>query len=111
MLAGVFGGTAYFVYNTWFSTLFPQAKKSRPGFRSQASASGVPGKDGSRAKKSLSGASVDPSEQIPVEGADGPAVTTSSMAYDQSWIPESHLQRPTSKRIKSGGPRATTIKR
>ena len=47
-----------------------------------------------------------------VEGADGPAVTTSSMAYDQSWIPQSHLQRPTSKRIKSGGPsRATTVKR
>jgi len=110
MLAAAFAGTGFFVYNTWISTLFPQAKKSRPAFKGQASASRVPGKDASRAKKSLSGKPVDPSEQIPVEGADGPAVTTSAMAYDQNWIPAGHLQRPQSKRIRSGTPSKTLRK-
>jgi len=104
ILAAAFAGTSLFVYNTWISTLFPATKRSRPAFKGQASASRVPGKDASRAKKSLGGKPVDPSEQIPVEGADGPAVTTASMAYDQSWIPAGHLQRPQAKRIRSGTP-------
>lgn len=103
ILGAAFAGTAYFVYNTWLATLFPQTKK-RPGFRDQKSASRVPGKDGSRAKASLSGKPVDPSQQIPVEGADGPAVTTGAKGYDESWIPASHLQRPQAKRIRSGTP-------
>ena len=40
-----------------------------------------------------------------VIGADGPAVTTGAeaqKAYDESWIPEHHLNRPTAKRVKSG---------
>ena len=44
---------------------------------------------------------VDPSEQVAVAGADGPAVTSGSKAYDESWIPSTHLQRPDAKRSKS----------
>ncbi|KAL8842184.1 MAG: hypothetical protein Q9176_002877 [Flavoplaca citrina] len=88
-LAGVFGGTCYFIYSTWISTLFPQKRRG--------------GKDASRARKSTSGSkSVDPSDQVSVVGADGPAVTSGAKAYDESWIPAGHLQRPDARRVKSG---------
>ncbi|KAI4227827.1 MAG: hypothetical protein L6R36_002121 [Xanthoria steineri] len=94
-LAAIFGGTCYFIYSTWISTLFPQ--KRRGG------ASG--GKDASRARKSTAGSkSVDPADQVSVLGADGPAVTSgaAAKAYDESWIPAGHLQRPDARRVKSG---------
>ncbi|KAJ9627805.1 Increased recombination centers protein 22 [Taxawa tesnikishii (nom. ined.)] len=89
VLAGAFGGTCYFIYNTWYTTLFPQ-KKGR-------------GKGGERAKRS-SGQSkkVDPADQVSVIGADGPAVTSGAKAYDESWIPAHHINRPEAKRINSG---------
>ncbi|KAL8999363.1 MAG: hypothetical protein Q9169_001789 [Polycauliona sp. 2 TL-2023] len=88
-LAGIFGGTCYFIYSTWISTLFPQKRRG--------------GKDASRARKSTSGSkSVDPNDQVSVLGADGPAVTSGAKAYDESWIPAGHLQRPDARRVKSG---------
>ncbi|CAF9937731.1 MAG: hypothetical protein HETSPECPRED_000639 [Heterodermia speciosa] len=88
-LLAAFGGTCYFIYSTWITTLFPQKKRG--------------GKGGERAKKS-SGQSkkVDPADQVSVLGADGPAVTSSSKAYDESWIPAGHLNRPEARRVKSG---------
>lgn len=91
-LAAASAGTLYFVYKTWIETLFPQTRKG--------------GKGGERARKSLSGAkkAVDPKDQVSVIGADGPAVTTGAMAqkaYDESWIPEHHINRPGTKRNKS----------
>ena len=92
VLLGAFAGTVFFIYNTWITTFFPQ-KKGR-------------GKGGERAKKSSQGSKkVDPSEQVGVVGADGPAVTTSAK-YDEAWIPASHLQRPEAKRVRSGTPKA-----
>ncbi|KAF4620169.1 hypothetical protein G7Y89_g14651 [Cudoniella acicularis] len=92
LLAG-FGGTLYFVYKTWIETLFPQTKRG--------------GKGGERAKRSTGGPkkAVDVKDQVSVIGADGPAVTTGAQAgkaYDESWIPEHHINRPTAKRVKSG---------
>ncbi|KAG4420581.1 hypothetical protein IFR04_006288 [Cadophora malorum] len=92
LLAG-FLGTLYFVYKTWIETLFPQTKRG--------------GKGGERAKRSSGGSkkAVPVEEQVSVIGADGPAVTTGAeaqKAYDESWIPEHHLNRPTAKRVKSG---------
>lgn len=88
-LAAAFGGTCYFIYNTWITTIFPQKRGK--------------GKGGERAKRSSGGSKkVDPSEQVGVVGADGPAVTSSSKAYDESWIPAHHLSRPEAKRINSG---------
>ncbi|RMZ71153.1 signal sequence receptor alpha chain [Pyrenophora seminiperda CCB06] len=92
VVLGAFTGTVYFIYNTWISTFFPQ-KKGR-------------GKGGERAKKSSGGSkTVDPADQIAVVGADGPAVTSGAKAYDESWIPASHLQRPEAKRVRSGTPK------
>ncbi|KAI8932098.1 hypothetical protein NX059_010983 [Plenodomus lindquistii] len=92
VLLGAFAGTAYFIYNTWISTFFPQ-KKGR-------------GKGGERAKRSSAGTKkVDPADQVAVVGADGPAVTSGAKAYDESWIPASHLQRPEAKRVRSGTPK------
>ncbi|KAF1970994.1 hypothetical protein BU23DRAFT_510666 [Bimuria novae-zelandiae CBS 107.79] len=89
VLLGAFGGTVYFIYNTWITTLFPQQKRG--------------GKGGERAKKSSEGSKkVDPTKQVAVVGADGPAVTSGAKAYDESWIPAQHLQRPEAKRISSG---------
>ncbi|KAK7516497.1 hypothetical protein IWZ03DRAFT_415022 [Phyllosticta citriasiana] len=92
VLASLFAGTCYFIYNTWITTLFPQKKRG--------------GKGGQRAKTSSQGTkSVDPSDQIAVTGADGPAVTSGAKAYDESWIPAQHLQRPEARRVKSGTPK------
>ncbi|KAI4093107.1 MAG: hypothetical protein LQ344_003090 [Seirophora lacunosa] len=99
-LLALFAGTIYFIYSTWIATLFPQTKKRS----STSSAAG--GKDASRARASTKGnRKVDPGEQIGVAGTDGaPAVVSASgaKAYDESWIPEGHLQRPGAKRVKSG---------
>jgi hypothetical protein len=93
VLLGAFGGTVYFIYNTWITTLFPQQRRG--------------GKGGERAKKSSGGSKkVDPAEQVSVLGADGPAVAaTGSKSYDASWIPAQHLQRPEAKRVRSGTPK------
>ncbi|CAD6577619.1 MAG: hypothetical protein ASARMPRED_008345 [Alectoria sarmentosa] len=89
-LGAAFGGTCYFIYSTWISTLFPQKRRG--------------GKGGERAKKS-SGQSkkVDPADQISVVGADGPAVTSSATAFDSNWIPAHHFDKPKAQRIKSSG--------
>ncbi|KAG9228327.1 signal sequence receptor alpha chain [Amylocarpus encephaloides] len=92
LLAG-FGGTLYFVYKTWIETLFPQTRRG--------------GKGGERARKSSAGSkkAIDPKDQVSVIGADGPAVTTGALAqkaYDESWIPEGHINRPSAKRVKGG---------
>lgn len=92
LLAGL-GGTLYFVYKTWIEALFPQTKRG--------------GKGGERAKRSSAGTkkAVDPAEQVAVIGADGPAVTTGALAqqaYDESWIPDHHINRPAARRVKSG---------
>ncbi|KAF2723616.1 hypothetical protein K431DRAFT_263963 [Polychaeton citri CBS 116435] len=92
-LAAAFGGTCFFIYQTWITTLFPQKKRA--------------GKGGERAKKSSQGTKkVDSVEQVAVIGADGPAVTSGAKAYDESWIPASHLQRPEARRVGSGRPKS-----
>ncbi|RMX80649.1 hypothetical protein D0867_16308 [Hortaea werneckii] len=92
-LAAAFGGTCYFIYNTWITTLFPQKKRG--------------GKGGERAKKSSGGSKpVDPADQASVVGADGPAVTTGAKGYDESWIPAGHIQRPEARRVGSGRPKS-----
>ncbi|KAF2011567.1 hypothetical protein BU24DRAFT_443844 [Aaosphaeria arxii CBS 175.79] len=97
VLLAAFAGTVYFIYSTWITTFFPQKKRG--------------GKGGERAKRSSAGTKkVDPTEQVAVVGADGPAVTTSSKAYDESWIPAAHLQRPEAKRVRSGTPKTKVVK-
>ncbi|KAA8563686.1 hypothetical protein MFRU_024g01210 [Monilinia fructicola] len=98
-LLAVFAGTLYFVYKTWIETLFPQTRKG--------------GKGGERAKRSSAGTkkAVDVKDQVSVIGADGPAVTTQSLAqqaYDESWIPEHHINRPAARRVKSGSSKIKT---
>ena len=92
-LLAAFAGTCYFIYTTWITTLFPQKKRG--------------GKGGERAKRS-SGQSkaVDPKDQVSVVGEDGPAVTSSAKAYDESWIPAEHLKRPEARRVGSGRPKS-----
>ncbi|KAM0700854.1 hypothetical protein Q7P35_012576 [Cladosporium inversicolor] len=90
-LLATFGGVVYFIYNTWITTLFPQKKRG--------------GKGGERAQRSSGQTKkVDPADQVSVIGADGPAVTSGAKAgaFDQSWIPAAHLQRPEARRVGSG---------
>ncbi|KAG9243795.1 signal sequence receptor alpha chain [Calycina marina] len=99
LLAG-FTGTLYFVYKTWIETLFPQTKRH--------------GKGGERAKRSSGGSkpAVAPKDQVSVIGADGPAVTTEALAkqaYDESWIPDHHINRPKAKRVQSTGKKAKVV--
>lgn len=89
ILAAGFGGTCYFIYTTWVTTLFPQTRGR--------------GKGGERAKRSTHGhKKVDPADQVSVVGADGPAVTSGAKAYDERWIPVHHLVKPVAKRVSSG---------
>jgi len=92
-LLAAFAGTLYFVYKTWIASLFPQTRRG--------------GKGGERAKRSSAGtkAAVAPKDQVSVIGADGPAVTTGAQAqkaYDESWIPDHHINRPKAKKVQSG---------
>lgn len=94
MLLGATAGTVYYVYKTYLEQFFPQTKRG--------------GKGGERAKRSSQGAkkAVAVEDQISVVGADGPAVTTASIAknaaaYDPSWMPEGHTNRPVAKRVRS----------
>ncbi|KAF7865740.1 hypothetical protein EAF04_005905 [Stromatinia cepivora] len=99
VLLAATGATLFFVYKTWIEALFPQTRKG--------------GKGGERAKRSSGGSkkAVDVKDQVSVIGADGPAVTTQSLAqqaYDESWIPDHHINRPSARRVKSGGSKIKT---
>ncbi|EFQ28122.1 signal sequence receptor alpha chain [Colletotrichum graminicola M1.001] len=79
-LSGAFAGTLYFVYKTWIEALFPQAKK---------------------AKSSKKARTV--SVTVPLADSDATAEATSTgKGYDESWIPDHHINRPVAKRVKSG---------
>jgi hypothetical protein len=101
ILLGSFAGVLYFVYKQWIEDLFPQLKKG--------------GKGGERAKRSSGGSkkAIDPVDQVSVIGADGPTVTSGALAqqaYDESWIPEHHINRPAAKRVKSGASSKKTVR-
>ncbi|KAF6831856.1 signal sequence receptor alpha chain [Colletotrichum plurivorum] len=78
-LTGAFAGTLYFVYKTWIEALFPQAKKAK-------------------ATKKVRQVSV----TVPVAETDAAVASSTGKSYDESWIPEHHINRPVAKRVKSG---------
>ncbi|KAI4601773.1 hypothetical protein KJ359_010637 [Pestalotiopsis sp. 9143b] len=77
VLGAAFAGTSYFVYKTYIEAFFPQAKKPR-----------APKK-----------AKVVESEPL---SSGGEGVATGAEKYDESWIPQDHVNRPVAKRVKSG---------
>lgn len=77
VLSGIFGGTIYFVYKTWIETLFPQARA----------------KPVKKAKKEV----VEPLSGNESTGA----ATGTDKDYDESWIPNHHINRPVAKRVRS----------
>ena len=79
VLSAVFAGTCYFVYKTWIEALFPQSR--RPA---------------ARKGRKHEGAEATPATPEPKAAATG-------VEYDESWIPEGHLQRPGAKRSKTSG--------
>jgi hypothetical protein len=79
-LTGAFAGTLYFVYKTWIEALFPTAKRSRPSVK--------------KVRKS------EPAADANLSGSDS---ATASGKYDESWIPDHHINRPVAKRVKSSG--------
>ncbi|KAG8421883.1 hypothetical protein J3458_003719 [Metarhizium acridum] len=83
VLSAAFAGTLYFVYKTWIEALFPQAK------RTKSSSSGL-----KKAKKSADA-------DAALSGSESAAATTGSKTYDESWIPDHHINRPIAKRVKS----------
>ena len=83
-LLAVFSGILYFVYNTWVSTLFPQKPRAA---KTPKRAVGGGGKK------------ADPADPAT---ADGSALASGAKAYDESWIPAHHINRPEARRVKSG---------
>ncbi|KAK3359948.1 hypothetical protein B0T25DRAFT_515368 [Lasiosphaeria hispida] len=79
-LTGLFGATLYFVYKTWIEALFPQTRAVKPS---------------KKAKK------IEIAE--PLSGSESAGATTGAEKdYDESWIPNHHINRPIAKRVKSG---------
>lgn len=69
------------MYKTWIEALFPQTRRAPR-----------PVKKGKKP--------VEISE--PLSGPESPAITTgATKSYDESWIPEHHINRPATKRTKS----------
>ncbi|KAH8891376.1 hypothetical protein GQ53DRAFT_154955 [Thozetella sp. PMI_491] len=80
-LTGLFGATLYFVYKTWIETLFPQARRAPK-----------------TPKKVKKVEAVDP-----LSGSESTGEATGAdKGYDESWIPNHHINRPAAKRVKSG---------
>lgn len=78
-LTGLFGATLYFVYKTWIEALFPQARRTPASKKVRKEAVVVEPQS--------------PTETITATGAD---------SFDESWIPQNHINRPVAKRVKSG---------
>ncbi|SPQ21891.1 33ee9676-59bd-4ce6-aa63-42dd2c91dd3b [Thermothielavioides terrestris] len=80
-LTGVFGATLYFVYKTWIEALFPHAGRSKGGHK--------------KGRKAASAA-----EAEPLSGSEsaGAASGADSKGYDESWIPDHHINRPVARR-------------
>ena len=85
-------GTLYFVYKTWIESLLPQKKRT-----------------GERTKKTA----VVAKDAVIVDVADGSAVATGVQSgkatYDESWIPDHHINRPAAKRVQSTGKKAKVV--
>lgn len=71
----------YFVYKTWIEALFPSAKRTRPSAK--------------KARKSEGAVST---VDANLSGSDS---ATATGKYDESWIPDHHINRPVAKRVKS----------
>ncbi|KAK0728070.1 hypothetical protein B0T26DRAFT_156726 [Lasiosphaeria miniovina] len=84
-LTGLFGATSYFVYKTWIEALFPQTRRA-------AKPAGAKKVKKVEAVEPLSGS----------ESAGGAFATGADKSYDESWIPNHHINRPVAKRVKSG---------
>lgn len=80
VISATFAGILYFVYKTWIEALFPQAKRV---------------KTPKKARKTVDA-------DAALSGSESTAVSTPSGKYDQSWIPDHHINRPSAKRVKSG---------
>ncbi|KAI9158761.1 Increased recombination centers protein [Paramyrothecium foliicola] len=79
VLTGAFGGLLFFVYKTWIEALFPQAKRSK-------------------SIKKVKRVETDPA----LDGSESTVVASpSGKSYDESWIPDGHINRPIAKRVKS----------
>ena len=87
LLAALFGGSCYFIYNTWIVALFPQKPRSKTADRVRRP--GGPKKN-------------EGSEQDGTLGVQSATVASGVKPYDESWIPEYHINRPEAKRVKSG---------
>jgi hypothetical protein len=81
VLTASFGGLLFFVYKTWIEALFPQAKRTKS------------------VKKPKRVSDVDAA----LSGSESTVIAspTSGRGYDEAWIPEGHMSRPTAKRVKS----------
>lgn len=66
------------MYKTWIEALFPQTR--RPAAR--------------KGRKSEAAEATTPTET---------KAAATGVEYDESWIPEGHIQRPSAKRSKTGG--------
>lgn len=85
-LSGAFVGILYFVYKTWIEALFPAAPSKR---------SAGPKNPRTPKKAAADDAALSGSESA------GATTATDGKSYDESWIPQHHIARPSTRRGKS----------
>lgn len=92
ILAGMFAGTSFYIYNTWIASLLGQQNKRRAPL------------DKSSRVRSTKRPEVEEPELVTGEDGAAAAATTGAKTYDASWIPEHHTKRPAPRKIRSGTP-------
>lgn len=92
-LTAIFGASLYFVYKTWIEALFPQTRPARGGPAVGA---------GKKGRKSYAAVAA-PDAGEPLSGSESAGATSGGDAkgYDESWIPNHHINRPVARRVKS----------
>lgn len=80
-LSVVFGGTLYFIYKTWIEALFPQAKRTPASSVTKSPVTAEP---------------------AVLSGDEAGITSGTDKDYDQSWIPDHHINKPVARRVKSG---------
>ncbi|KAI6247367.1 hypothetical protein HI914_04437 [Erysiphe necator] len=95
-LTAMTGGSLFWAYSTWIKPLLPQAKR---GARS--------GEYIKRSNKSDK-ASIPSKSQNNISepnGTDDSGTLLENKMYDESWIPDHHIKKPTVKRLKGSNPK------
>ncbi|KAI1007654.1 hypothetical protein K3495_g570 [Podosphaera aphanis] len=92
LLLALSGLIIFWIYKNWIKSLLPETKRGL--------------KSGEHTRRSnTNNRSAVPEDDTSRKGLDAPSPsgTQATKTYDESWIPEHHLNKPVARRVKNGG--------